>query len=156
MKKYTRRSFLKAGFVTAASSSFITVTRAQISSGQPEITVRSTIRDNTSIEIKVIEELDGTNTNTISLDDGINSYPLENLEGLDTTSDNYTFDISLNSNGENTPEIDFIHLELPSEGDSDGGNGDGDLGPSGDIWETNIILFFVTAFLVLVYMIIGD
>lgn len=156
MQKYSRRSFLKMGFISAASNNFIKIRRANTGSGSPELTAGATIRADTSISIETREFLNGTNTQSVSIKDGINTYILDTLEGLETNTDEYEFNISLNSDtGVNTPELDFIVLTLPGESDGQDGGGGID-GKSKELWDTNIILFFVAGFLTIFYMIFGD
>lgn len=113
-----RRDYIRRIGIIGVGSVSIPVVSAQTDSGEIEIDVNAYVPTNTSITIEIWEDLgsDGTTDNTQSIDiqDGINTYILDGLEGDSSSSNAYALDISFNTTDEwDTPRLDSCLLILP-------------------------------------------
>jgi hypothetical protein len=122
----TRRNAIKVGTASIVGSSFVTIASGDTPSGEIELETTATIPTNTSIDITVFEDTDSSSTSnrqeSVSIDDGTNTYQLTLLESSVAQGDTLWIEASLSTSDDSvTPELDSVTLTLPETGGNTGG-----------------------------------
>lgn len=154
-EKETRRGIVRKTAVLGASTviypSFADVVSADTPSGNVELEITATIPTNTSIEVTVLEDTNGTGSasrqQSKSIQDGTNVYEYDLLQSSVAQGDELWLDISLSTSDDTiTPELDSVTITLPEQEDDEGGDSDTGTGSAtdpqdiGDIWD-NFLVF---------------
>lgn len=118
MADATRRDVLKAtgaAVATATVGTRLSVRQVEATeSGRPELTVDATMTSGSKVELAVVEHTDAgddpVNEDTVDVEDGKNTYVLEDIGG--STDYYYDFGIGIGADDE-SPGIDSLLLEVP-------------------------------------------
>lgn len=122
----TRRNAVKVGVTTVFSSSLVGVASGDTPSGEIELETTAIIPTDTSIDVTVFEDTNGSGSanrqENIAIDDGTNTYQLSLLESSVAQGDTLWIEANLSTSDDTvTPELDSVTLTLPETGGGSGG-----------------------------------
>lgn len=114
------RRAVQAGSATVMAQPFLNAAAADTASGNVELQTTATVPTNTTLEITVYEDTDGSgsanNQSTVTVGDGTNTYELSTLQSTTNQSDVLWIELSLStSDSAVTPSLDSATLTLPAE-----------------------------------------